>query len=183
MTAPRWKTTLEWVERGVLVVLLVFVAYRLAPQVGALTGIGPTLGSVPDLAFVTLDGETFTSADLRGDVVVLNFWATWCVPCFQEHEVLMDGARRYADAAFLGVVYQDEVARVKRFSTERGAAYPSLVDEQGRTAIAYGVYGVPETFFIGPDGTITDKYVGPLTPRALAERIAQARRGAAAGAP
>jgi cytochrome c biogenesis protein CcmG/thiol:disulfide interchange protein DsbE len=147
----------------------------------------PLLGQpAPTFALPTVaDGRSVRLEDLRGRVVVLNFWATWCVPCLQEHEVLMAGARRFPDEAFFGIVYQDEAARVKRFASERGAAYPSLMDEQGRTAIAYGVYGVPETFFISPGGVIVDKYVGPLTPRALAERVERARRtaGAGAGAP
>lgn len=145
----------------------------------------PLIGKpAPHFALPTVEGgEIVKLEDLRGRVVVLNFWATWCVPCFQEHGVLMTGSRRFADATFLGVIYQDDADLVKRFSAERGAAYPSLMDEEGRTAIAYGVYGVPETFFIGPDGTIVDKYVGPLTPRALADRVAQARSSVAAGAP
>lgn len=145
----------------------------------------PLIGKpAPHFALPTVEsGDVVRLEELRGRVVVVNFWATWCVPCFQEHEVLMVGSRRFGDAVFLGVVYQDEASRVKRFSAERGAAYPSLMDEQGRTAIAYGVYGVPETFFIAPDGTITDKYVGPLTPGALADRVARARAGATAGAP
>jgi cytochrome c biogenesis protein CcmG/thiol:disulfide interchange protein DsbE len=145
----------------------------------------PLIGQkAPDFALPTVEsGEVVRLEDLEGRVVVVNFWATWCVPCFQEHHVLMDGARRYTDVTFLGVIYQDEAELVKRFGEERGAAYPSLMDEQGRTAIAYGVYGVPETFFISPDGTIVDKFVGALTPRALADRVALARSGAAAGAP
>jgi len=145
----------------------------------------PLIGQpAPRFALPTVEtGGIVRLDELRGRVVVVNFWATWCVPCFQEHQVLMEGARRWPDAAFLGVIYQDEVARVKRFSAERGAAYPSLMDEQGRTAIAYGVYGVPETFFISPDGVIVDKFVGPLTPRELVARVERARRGAVAGAP
>jgi len=145
----------------------------------------PLIGQrAPEFALPTVEeGEIVRLEALRGKVVVVNFWATWCVPCFQEHQVLMEGSRRLDDAAFLGVIYQDEAARVKQFSAERGAAYPSLMDEEGKTAIAYGVYGVPETFFISPDGTIVDKYVGPLTPRELVARVERARRGAAPGAP
>jgi len=145
----------------------------------------PLIGQrAPEFALPTVEeGEIVRLEALRGKVVVINFWATWCVPCFQEHQALMEGSQRLADAAFLGVIYQDEVARVKQFSAERGAAYPSLMDEDGKTAIAYGVYGVPETFLISPDGVIVDKYVGPLTPRELVARVERAGRGAAAGAP
>lgn len=145
----------------------------------------PLVGKpAPDFALPRVDGgEVVRLEDLRGRPVVINFWATWCVPCFQEHEVLMDGALRNPDVAFLGIVYQDEPELVMRFAAEQGAGYPSLMDVQGRTAIAYGVYGVPETFFIGPDGTIVDKHVGALWPGALAERVRRARSAVAAGAP
>jgi len=145
----------------------------------------PLIGKpAPEFALPAVDGgQVVRLSDQRGRVVVVNFWATWCLPCLQEHQVLTDGARRYGDAVFLGVIYQDEDQRVRQFGVERGAAYPSLTDELGKTAIAYGVYGVPETFFISPDGVIVDKYVGPLTHGALQERVAEARRAASPGAP
>jgi cytochrome c biogenesis protein CcmG/thiol:disulfide interchange protein DsbE len=125
-------------------------------------------------------GAPVTLDALRGQPVVLNFWATWCVPCMDEHPVLQEGARRYAGRVrFLGALYADEEAGAVAYLREHGSAYPSLVDEGGRTAIAYGVYGVPETFFIGPDGTIVDKYVGPLSAPKLDELIAKAERGSA----
>ena len=75
------RRALTWVERIVTAGLLIFVAIRLGPQLGALTGVGPSLGSSPAYTFVTLDGDTIHSRDLAGKVVVLNFWATWCAPC------------------------------------------------------------------------------------------------------
>ena len=123
-------------------------------------------------------GEPISLEALRGKVVVINFWATWCVPCYQEHPVLAQAAPLLAkDVAFLGVVYQDEEAKVKAFLAKQGSVYPSLVDDGGKAAIAYGVYGVPETFFISPDGMITDKFVGPLTPKLLAALVQKARGG------
>jgi cytochrome c biogenesis protein CcmG/thiol:disulfide interchange protein DsbE len=110
--------------------------------------------------------------------VVLNFWATWCVPCFEEHGVLTAGARELgSEVQFLGVVYEDEPSRVQAFLAERGGGYPSLVDPDSRTAIAYGVFGVPETFFIDASGSIVAKHVGPLTDAALAENVRKAREG------
>jgi cytochrome c biogenesis protein CcmG/thiol:disulfide interchange protein DsbE len=121
-------------------------------------------------------GAPVSLAALQGRPVVINFWATWCVPCFEEHAALTSAARSMgADAQFLGVVYEDEEERVKEFLAERGSAYPSLLDPEGRTAIAYGVYGVPETYFISPGGTIAEKFVGPLNPEAIAALVAKAR--------
>jgi cytochrome c biogenesis protein CcmG/thiol:disulfide interchange protein DsbE len=132
---------------------------------------------------VTNGGETVSLDSLRGRTVVINFWATWCVPCFQEHPVLTAGPRRFGgDVGFLGVVYQDEAPDVQRFLREQGSSYPSLMDETGKVAIAYGVYGVPETFFISPAGTIVDKHVGPLSSEQLAYYVERARSGAAPGA-
>lgn len=123
-------------------------------------------------------GEPISLEALRGKVVVMNFWATWCVPCYQEHPVLALAASRLEkEVAFLGIVYEDEEAKVKAFLAKQGSAYPSLMDDGGKTAIAYGVYGVPETFFVSPDGMIADKFVGPLNSKLLASLVQKARGG------
>lgn len=108
-------------------------------------------------------GEPVSLAALRGRPVVLNFWATWCVPCDQEHPVLVSTARALGDQVhFVGVIYQDEEANVQEWLRRQGSSYASLLDPEGKAAIAYGVYGVPETYFIDSKGTIASKYVGPL---------------------
>jgi cytochrome c biogenesis protein CcmG/thiol:disulfide interchange protein DsbE len=137
----------------------------------------PMIGrKAPGFKLVPVGGGTPVSLEaLRGKVVVMNFWATWCVPCYQEHPVLVEGARRLgAEATFLGIIYDDEEAKVSSFLAKQGSSYPSLLDDEGKTAIAYGVYGVPETFFVSPDGTIANKYVGPLTPTLLRSFVRQA---------
>jgi cytochrome c biogenesis protein CcmG/thiol:disulfide interchange protein DsbE len=108
-------------------------------------------------------GPAVSLEGLRGRPVVVNFWASWCVPCYQEHPVLLRAARAHGSRVqFLGVVYDDEEARIRDFLSQVGTAYPSLLDVNGRTAIAYGVYGVPETYFIDAQGQIVHKYTGPL---------------------
>jgi cytochrome c biogenesis protein CcmG, thiol:disulfide interchange protein DsbE len=118
-------------------------------------------------------GEPISLAALRGKPVVLNFWASWCVPCAQEHGALTAAARSLAGRVqFLGLIYEDsEEAALETLRSSGGAVYPSLLDPGDRTAVAYGIYGVPETFFIDPGGRIVDKFVGPLTPQALDERL------------
>ncbi len=160
-----------------LVVLLLISLGRDPHKVDSpLVGRRAPLFSLP----VTSGAETITLESLRGRTVVLNFWATWCVPCFEEHPVLTAAPRRYgSEVVFLGVIYQDEAGAVERFLREQGSSYPSLLDESGQVAIAYGVYGVPETFFISPDGTIVDKQVGPLKAGQLQSYIERARSHAA----
>jgi cytochrome c biogenesis protein CcmG/thiol:disulfide interchange protein DsbE len=112
----------------------------------------------------TLDADTLSLADLEGKVVVLNFWASWCVACIDEHRVFIDAEGYYADQDFqmLGVVYQDEPANARRWMGRMGGNWPSLIDPASRIAIDYGVYGVPETYFIGKDGLIAHKQIGPV---------------------
>jgi DsbE subfamily thiol:disulfide oxidoreductase len=102
--------------------------------------------------------------DLRGRVVVLNFWASWCIPCRAEHPALVRASETYStdDAVVLGVLYQDTEPNGIRFMQEFGGDWPSVLDPSSRTAMDYGVYGVPETFFIGADGRIANKNVGPV---------------------
>jgi cytochrome c biogenesis protein CcmG/thiol:disulfide interchange protein DsbE len=128
-------------------------------------------------------GEPLTIESLRGRIVVLNFWATWCVPCVAEHAVLSQAARRAgAQIAFVGVVYEDQLPDVRAFIRDRGASYPMVLDEGGRTAIAYGVYGVPETFFISSSGVVVHKHLGPLTPEQLAQLLVAAASSATGSA-
>jgi cytochrome c biogenesis protein CcmG/thiol:disulfide interchange protein DsbE len=144
----------------------------------------PLVGrAAPPFSLRPLDAGAPVRLDaLRGRTVVLNFWATWCVPCLQEHPVLNAGPGRFGDeVAFLGVVYEDEEDKVRRFLSEHGGSYPSFMDDGAKTAIAYGVYGVPETYFVSPQGTVASKHVGPLSMGQLVERVEHARASARAG--
>ncbi|MEO8379559.1 MAG: redoxin family protein [Acidobacteriota bacterium] len=116
-------------------------------------------------------GRTIDIASLKGKPVVLNFWATWCGPCWEEHPVLVANARLQPNVQFLGVVFQDEEKKILDFLEQRGYSYPTVVDERGKTAIAYGVGGVPETYFIDANGVIRAKYNGPMSTDILQENL------------
>lgn len=115
-------------------------------------------------------GDTIRLRDLGGKVLVLNFWASWCLACRDEHVVLSETARRYADrpTQFIGVLYNDRPAAGLRWIAEMGGqSYPSVTDHGSRTAIDYGLYGVPETFIIDTKGRIAYKHLGPITETVL----------------
>jgi cytochrome c biogenesis protein CcmG/thiol:disulfide interchange protein DsbE len=105
--------------------------------------------------------------DLRGKVVVLNFWASWCLACRDEHSALSDVAQSYAGkpVQFLGVLYNDVPDKGTAWIAEMGGqSYPSVDDPGARVAIDYGLYGVPETFFLDASGRVAYKHTGPVTP-------------------
>ena len=115
-------------------------------------------------------GDTVSLPGLAGNVVVVNFWASWCLACRDEHRALSETALRYGDqpAHFLGVLYNDRPAAGIRWIADMGGqSYPSLMDNRSRTAIDYGLSGVPETFIIDPGGRIAYKHMGPITERVL----------------
>lgn len=116
--------------------------------------------------------RTVDVTQYRGKPLVVNFWATWCGPCWEEHPVLVANARMYASSVnFLGVVFQDKEEKILSFLQQRGSSYPTVVDDAGKTAIAYGVGGVPETYFIDAQGVIVAKHNGPMTPDILRENL------------
>ena len=122
-------------------------------------------------------GRTIALDEFRGRPVVLNFWATWCGPCYQEHPVLVANARALQPGVqFVGVVFQDTEEKIQKFLDERGRAYPTLIDDEGKTAIAYGVGGVPETFFLDASGKIVAKHSGPLSTEALQNDLTKAMK-------
>lgn len=120
----------------------------------------------PDFELTVLsDTSTIRLADLRGQVVVLNFWASWCIPCRVEHPELTRAQELYAGRGvrFLGIVYNDSPENARRWLNELGENYPSLVDPGTRTGIDYGVYGVPETFIIDQKGKVVHKQLSVIT--------------------
>jgi len=119
-------------------------------------------------------GDTVRLADHPAQVMVLNFWASWCLQCRDEHEDLSRAARAFHDQGvrFLGVLYNDQPDFGLRWIQEMGGqSYPSVLDPRTRTAIDYGLYGVPETFLIGRDGRVAYKHIGPITEGLLSHKL------------
>ena len=134
-------------------------------------------------------GDSVRLAAMRGDVVVLNFWASWCLECRVEHTILSDIAQEYngRPVHFLGVLYNDQPASGTAWIAEMGGqSYPSVDDPHARTAIDYGLYGVPETFFVDASGRVAYKQVGPVSAvrlRQLVDSLLSAIPPRAAAAP
>ena len=130
-------------------------------------------------------GDTIDLRALRGKVVVVNFWASWCLACRDEHSALSEAAVRHMERAqFVGVLYNDRAPSALRWISDmRGQSYPSVLDHRSRTAIGYGLYGVPETFIIGPDGKIAYKHLGAITSGVLDKWIDSLSRTAPRAAP
>ena len=124
----------------------------------------------PSFSLQRLDSDrTISLSSLRGHPVVINFWGSWCAECVQEHDDLMEAWTRFGDqgVVFLGILYQDTESGARKFLGELGGGWPTLLDPGSRTALNYGVWGAPETFFIAPDGTVVHKKIGPSTYRSL----------------
>jgi cytochrome c biogenesis protein CcmG/thiol:disulfide interchange protein DsbE len=111
-------------------------------------------------------GDTLRLDDLKGKVVVLNFFASWCLPCRAEHAALSEAARYYGGKPiqFIGALYNDTPEAGLAWIAEMGGmAYPAVTDVESHTAIDYGLYGVPETFIIDEKGKVAHKELGPIT--------------------
>lgn len=157
-----------------VVALLALLAWASARQGGGPAGGGINRkfgevrvapGPAREFSLVLLDGRTVTLAGLRGKVVMLDFWASWCPPCQEEAATLAEVYREYAGrpVEFVGVDIWDRREDAQAFVERYGVTYPTGVDVKGAIAIDYGVKGIPEKFFIDRDGALRRKFVGPMT--------------------
>jgi len=115
----------------------------------------------------------------RGQVVVINFWASWCTDCRIEHNALVATWQRFRDqgVVLIGIPFEDPTSNSRAFASELHMDWPLAADPGSSTALAYGVYGVPETFVISPGGRVAYKQVGPVDYGLLADRITALLRG------
>lgn len=175
----------RWAERIFWVVLVLFAIQRLGPQLSALTGIGPVLGSAPEFTLTTLDGRQVTSASLAGKVVVVNFWATWCTPCRIEIPSLQKLHERRADegVVVLGIATDAQgSAVVAPYLAERGVSYPvGMATSELRRAFG-GISALPTTFIIDRDGMIRHRVFGLFAPPAMSAGVRRLLREDAGGA-
>jgi cytochrome c biogenesis protein CcmG, thiol:disulfide interchange protein DsbE len=177
----RWRTWLEW---AFTLGVLAFAVHRLGPQLGALAGVGPDLGRVPDFTVVTLGGDTLRSADLRGQVVVVNFWATWCGPCRLEMPSLQSLHEDRADDGVVVVGLSTDVGSVdpiREWVEERDITFPIARATNDHRRAFGGIRGIPTTFLIDRTGVVRHRVVGYFTPPAL--RVAVGRLVDEAGRP
>ena len=130
-------------------------------------------GVAPDFTLESFEGEVLTLSELKGQVVVINFWASWCPPCREEAAYLEATWRKYKDQGviFIGVDYADTEAEALAYIDEFDITYFNGPDLGTRISQAYNIQGVPETFFVGKDGEIQDVHIGPLFPPTLDEKI------------
>lgn len=129
---------------------------------------------VPETRLPPLEGSNLPgldSATFKGKVTLVNVWASWCGPCRQEHPLLL-GLSQDGRFDVAGMNYKDKPENARRFIGELGNPYAAIgVDETGRTAINWGVYGVPETYVVDRAGKIRYRHVGPLTPDSVSEKL------------
>ena len=128
-----------------------------------------------------LDGEgTLDLADLRGSRVVVNFWASWCQPCRDEHRHLLRIAEDYGDRGVhvVGVVFQDDADDARAFLRRYGDGYENVLDRRSRTAIDFGLFGVPETFFLDEEGVVRGNVSGPVDYATVARALDRMEVGA-----
>lgn len=139
----------------------------------------------PSLALPPLEGSStpaLTDAAMAGRLTLVNVFASWCVPCRQEHPILKELAKDER-LTVVGINYKDRNDNALRFLGELGNPYDAIgVDPNGKAAIDWGVYGIPESYLVGPDGTILYKKVGPFDERSLTQELLPAIEKAAAGA-
>ena len=126
-------------------------------------------GPARDFTLTLFDGETLRLSELRGKVVLIDFWTSWCPPCRREAPTLADAYRRFQGAGveFVGVAVWDSEEESSRFVREHDVSYPNGLDSKGTIAIDYGLTGIPEKYIVDREGRLVRKFVGPMEPDRL----------------
>jgi cytochrome c biogenesis protein CcmG/thiol:disulfide interchange protein DsbE len=172
----RWATRLVIITPAAGVLALLAYGFTTNPREIPSPFLGRPAASFSVPLF---NGRRFSLDEHQGKVVLVTFWASWCVPCRDEAPRLEAVWRAYRDrgVVVVGVNVQDAEPAARRFIEEFGLTFPNGPDAGGRVAIDYGVYGIPELFVVGRDGRITYKHVGAVSEVVLARRIDEGLRG------
>jgi cytochrome c biogenesis protein CcmG/thiol:disulfide interchange protein DsbE len=165
----RWRWLLPLAALPVLALLA--YGFRLSPR-----DIPSPLVGKPAAPFTvrTFDGQPVSLDSLRGKIVVVNFWASWCYPaCYEEAPVLERGWQSYRErgVVVLGIDIQDKAEAGEKFIRDFGLTFPNAPDTTGKVSVDFGVYGVPETFFVDRQGRIRAKHVGAVTEGVLRDHL------------
>lgn len=168
-----------WVAVGGIVVAAALLAWVFSSRFGQDPRLvdSPLVGGpLPDLTLEYMEQEgSLTFSDLEGQIVVINVWASWCVPCRIEHPILVAASEAYTERGvqFVGLLYQDRVGPASEFLDEmgRGEGYLYVVDTDSRATVELGVFGVPETYFVDADGMVRGKVQGEVNPMVLVQTI------------
>jgi cytochrome c biogenesis protein CcmG/thiol:disulfide interchange protein DsbE len=179
---------IRWVGYGIALAAVVF-AVVLASRFGTDPGLvdSPLLGQpAPEFDLAPLEGgDTVALTDLDGEIVVVNFFASWCLQCRNEHEAITSTANAFADdgVTFVQIAYQESPPASLKYLEEAGKSEAAfyLADPGSRTAIAYGVFGIPETFFIDEEGIVVGKIIGESDALTLGATIDAIKRGETPG--
>lgn len=170
----RWVTIVVWVA---VLGLLALLGFGLIRRQQGPVGVGARM---PEFTLTTFDGETIASQDLEGKVLLVNFWASWCIPCEQEAAELEQASQLYSDdeVVFLGVDYVDTETEARAYLARFGITYPNGPDLGTRISQAFRIRGVPESYVVAPDGTIVSVKIGPyLSLQEIVDSIEAARGG------
>lgn len=167
------------ITSGIVVVFVWLLAYGFTRDPRFIQS--PLIGrQAPDFTLTRFDGGgTLSLKDLRGKAVLVNFWASWCPPCRVEAPSLEAAWRMYKDkeVVFVGVDIQDKEPDARAFLKEFGITYPNGWDESGNVAVDFGVWGLPETFFLDREGRITYKHVGGVEQGTIVAKVNEAMQG------
>ena len=159
------------------VVLVAFISV-LATSSGE-QGLGPSpliSNEAPLVVGESTDGTTYDLADERGRWVVVNFFATTCIPCIREHPELVAFDETHSpigDASVVSIAFSDSSNNVREFFEDNGGDWSVLAEDTGRHAISYGVAAVPETYLVAPNGVVTSKFIGGITQADIENEIAR----------
>jgi cytochrome c biogenesis protein CcmG/thiol:disulfide interchange protein DsbE len=155
---PRWIQILAF---ALVIVLILFFGFGLRVRGEA----QPSSGPAPDFTITSFEGQKISPTELRGKVVVINFWASWCAPCRDEAPFLERTWQQYKNrgVVFLGVDYVDSETTAKAYLKEFGITYFNGPDIGSEISQRYRIKGVPETYFVGKDGNLSGNALGPIT--------------------